>query len=185
MPQEGFWSSHCWSEAPSSYYQRWSSGLVSYHESPSPESDQDNDQINHNKRIFCLSCLYHGFILKSVSDCRSHPTSLSTQSHRDTAVVGLVGWIRRNFRGMMLLLSSLRAARRCSFLFTAGSSPWRYYYISTDATRTMIWIHVQLPEACSNRHIHWVLRMTRQSTQSISSSFFYVRELQMSHKSVR
>lgn len=65
-------------------------------------------------------------------------TRSSAQSHRDTTVVGLVGGILRSFRGAMLLLSSLRASRRCSFLFTDGSSPFKFHktgiksYIPTD-----------------------------------------------------
>lgn len=117
MPPGGFWSSHRWSEPPSSCCLSWTSGLAPHHASRCPETAGDDDQINNN-------------ILKPV--CRSRPTSPSDQSHRDTAVVGLVGLSRRNLRGMTLLLFSLRAARRCSFLFTAGSSPWR------DATQTRI-----------------------------------------------
>lgn len=114
MPQGGFWSFRCCSEASSLYCQSWTLGWASHHDSLSPETTREDHKIDQNCHTSERRCK------------RSRTASSSIQSHRDTTVMGLLGWIRRSFRGKTLLLSSLRAARRCSFLLTAGSSPWRY-----------------------------------------------------------
>lgn len=155
MPRGGFWSFQCLSEAPSSCYRHWTSGWASRHASLCPET-------KGNRRSWAFLPVYKTKVLYwSMSvDCRSYPTSLSVQSHRDTAVTGLLGCSRRSFRGTTLLLSSLRAARRCSFLCTAGSSPWRYCHISTSATQTRLWTDMQQPEACSTGR-STLIRMTK------------------------
>lgn len=47
-----------------------------------------------------------------------------SQSHRDSTVMGLLGLLRRSFRGAMVVLRLLRSASSCSLFCTAFSSAW-------------------------------------------------------------
>lgn len=51
-------------------------------------------------------------------------TLSDSQSHRASTVMGLLGVLRRSFRGAMVVLRLLRSASSCSLFCTAFSSAW-------------------------------------------------------------